>query len=452
MSLLDLLFRSQAADDIFTDKATLQGMLDFEAALARAEARTGVIPGAAAKAIEAKCRAELFDTAAIVEGAARACNYAIPMLKQLTALVGRKEKDAARFVHWGATSQDAIDTGRVLQLRSALDLIARDLESMAEPLGRLAQKHRATVMAGRTWMQQALPITLGVKIAGWLDAAVRHRARLQQTRQRCCVLQFGGAAGTLAALGQKGPEVAAMLAAELKLPLPDAPWHSHRDRMAEVAATLALIAGTMGKIARDISLHMQTEVGEISEPAEEGRGGSSTMPHKRNPVTSAVVLAAAARVPGLTGTMLATMVQEDERGLGGWQAEWETLPEIVQLTAGSVHHLSAIVPALEFDTERMKRNLELTNGLIFAEAVSLSLAEKIGKAQARELVEAACARAAKEKRALRAILGADPRIAKELKSEELDRLFDARTFLGAAEEIVYRVVAASQVKIPAGEE
>ncbi len=452
MSLLDALFRSQAVDELFTDKATLQGMLDFEAALARAEARTGVVPAAAAKAIEAKCRAELFDSAAIAEAAGRAGNYAIPIVKHLTALVARKDKDAARFVHWGATSQDAIDTGRILQLRSALDLIRRDLESMVEPLGRLAQKHRATLLVGRTWMQQALPITLGVKIAGWLDAVVRHRTRLQQTRQRCCVLQFGGAAGTLAALGAKGPDVASMLASELTLPIPEIPWHSHRDRIAEIGTTLALIVGTMGKIGRDIALHMQTEVAEIFEPTGEGRGGSSTMPHKRNPVTSSVLLAAAQRVPGLVGTILSAMVQEDERGLGGWQAEWETLPEIVQLTAGSVHHLGAILPALEFDTERMKKNLEITSGLIFAEAVSLTLGEKIGNTQAHELIEAACTRAAKEKRPLRAILGADPRIAKQLKIEDLDRLFDARNYLGAAEEFVYRVVAKSRIKIPVGEE
>ena len=307
-------------------------------------------------------------------------------------------------------------------------------------------------MAARTWMQQALPITLGVKIAGWLDAVVRHKSRLEETRKRCLVLQFGGAAGTLAALGPKGPDVASFLAAELKLALPTVPWHSHRDRVAEVATTLGLCAGSMGKIARDISLHMQTEVGEISEPAGEGRGGSSSMPHKRNPVTSSVILAAAARVPGLVGTMLTAMVQEDERGLGGWQAEWETLPEVVQLTAGAVRHLSAIVPVLEIDAERMRKNLDITNGLIFAEAVSMALGEKIGRAQAHELVQAACQRSAKEKRALRAILSADPRISKELSASELNRLFDPRHYLGAADEFVYRVVAASRVKIPAGEE
>jgi len=452
MNLLDPLFRSPAVDNLFTDRATLQGMLDFEAALARAEARIGVIPGAAAAAIGTKCRAELFDAAALAQAAARAGNIAIPLVKQLTALVAKKDEHAAHFVHWGATSQDAIDTGRVLQLRQALDLIARDLDSLAQPLGALAQKHRSTLIAGRTWMQHALPTTLGVKIAGWLDAIVRHRARLEETKKRCMVLQFGGAVGTLAALGSRGPDVASLLAAELGLGLPDLPWHSHRDRMAEVGVTLSLCAGTVGKIARDLSLHMQSEVAEIFEPAGEGRGGSSTMPHKRNPVSSAVMLAAAMRVPGLASSLLTAMIQEDERGLGGWHAEWETLPDIVQLTAGAVHHLATILPNLEVDAQRMRKNLDLTQGLIFAEAVSMALGEKIGRAQAHEIVQAACSRALKEKRELRVILSADPKISAQLSLTDLDRLFDPRNYLGAAEEYVYRVVAASRGKIPAGEE
>lgn len=452
MNLLDPLFRSPAVDNLFTDRATLQGMLDFEAALARAEARIGVIPAAASAAIATKCRAELFDAAALAQEAARAGNIAIPLVKHLTALVAKKDKHGAHFVHWGATSQDAIDTGRVLQLRQALDLIARDLDSLAQPLGALAQKHRATLIVGRTWMQHALPTTLGVKMAGWLDAIVRHRARLAETRKRCMVLQFGGAVGTLAALGNRGPDVASMLAAELGLGLPDLPWHSHRDRMVEVGTTLGLCVGTVGKIARDLSLHMQTEVAEIFEPAGEGRGGSSTMPHKRNPVSASVMLAAAMRVPGLVSNLLAAMIQEDERGLGGWQAEWETLPDIVQLAAGGVHHLATILPNVELDTKRMRKNLDSTEGLIFAEAVSMALGEKIGRAQAHELVHAACQRAAKEKRELRAILSADPKIGAQLSLSDLDRLFDARNYLGAAEEYVYRVVSASRGKIPAGEE
>jgi 3-carboxy-cis,cis-muconate cycloisomerase len=452
MNLLDPLFRSPAVDNLFTDRATLQGMLDFEAALARAEARMGVIPAAASAAIGTKCRAELFDVASLAQAAARAGNVAIPLVKQLTALVAKKDKHAAHFVHWGATSQDAIDTGRVLQLRQALDLIARDLDSLAQPLGALAQKHRSTLIAGRTWMQQALPTTLGIKLAGWLDAIVRHRARLAETRKRCLVVQFGGAVGTLAALGSRGPDVASMLAADLGLGLPDLPWHSHRDRMVEVGTTLGLCVGTVGKIARDISLHMQTEVAEIFEPAGEGRGESSTMPHKRNPVSSAVMLAAAMRVPGLVSTLLTSLVQEDERGLGGWQAEWETLPDIVQLAAGAVHHVATIVPNLEFDVKRMRKNLDSTEGLIYAEAVSMALGEKIGRAQAHELVQAACQRALKEKRELRTILSADPKIGAQLSVADLDRLFDPQNYLGAAEEYVYRVVAASRGKIPAGEE
>src|SRR5260370_32033358 len=211
MNPLDPLFRAPAVDTLFTDRGTLQGMLDFEVALARAEARIGVIPAAAAAAIAAKCRAELFDTSALAQAAARAGNIAIPLVKHLTALVTKKDKQAAGFVHWGATSQDVIDTGRILQVRQALDLIARDLDSLAEPLGALAQKHRSTLIAGRTWMQHALPTTLGVKIAGWLDAIVRHRARLNETKKRCMVLQFGGAVGKLAALGNRGPDVPSLL-------------------------------------------------------------------------------------------------------------------------------------------------------------------------------------------------------------------------------------------------
>jgi len=452
MSLLDPLFRSPAVEDILSDKSFIQGMLDFESSLARAEARVGMIDSASAAAISSKCRMEMFDLGAIGEASAASGNLAIPLIKQLTALVAQRDPVAARFVHWGATSQDAIDTARVLQLRLALDLIARDLDGLVEPLGRLAQTHRATLMAGRTWMQQALPITLGVKIAGWLDALVRHSTRLKETRQRCLVLQFGGAAGTLAAMRQRGTEVAAFLASELKLALPDMPWHSHRDRLAEIATTLGLCVGTVGKIARDISLHMQTEIGEISEPIIEGRGGSSSMPHKRNPVASSVLLAAAARIPGLVSTMLTAMVQEDERGLGGWQAEWEALPEIVGLTAGAVHHLSVLLPGLEIDAEHMKRNLNLTDGLLFAEAVSMALAEKIGKSQAHDLVQAACMRAVKEKRGLRPILSGDPRISAHLSNADLDGLFNPHNYLGASDEFVYRVVAASRVRIPAGEE
>jgi 3-carboxy-cis,cis-muconate cycloisomerase len=444
MQLLNSLFRSEDVEKAWSDRACLQGMLDFEAGLARAEARAGVIPSSAAAAIAEKCKAELFDVTELARGAKLAGNVAIPLIKALTALLAQSHKDAARYVHWGATSQDAIDTGCVLQLRQALKIVASDLDRLADGLAELATKHRSTIVVGRTWMQQALPTTFGAKVAGWLDAVDRHRERLRETRRRALVLQFGGAVGTLAALGRRGADVANNLAEELALGLPEIPWHSHRDRVAEVATSLGLCVGTLGKIAKDISLHSQTEVAEVFEPAEKNRGVSSTMPHKRNPVASAVVLSAALRVPGLVSAMLTAMVQEHERGLGGWHAEWETLPEIVSLSAGALHPLAEVIPKLEIDAERMRENLEATRGLIFGEAVSMALAEKMGKAAAHELVEGACQKARKEKRHLRDVLLCDEQAKLQLSGVDLDELFDARKYLGMAEGFVDRVVAASR--------
>jgi 3-carboxy-cis,cis-muconate cycloisomerase len=443
MNLLDPLFRSQAVEKVFSNRATLQAMLDFEAALARAEARAGFIPEPAAPAIEAKCRAELYDMTVLARAATNAGNLAIPLVKQLTLLVAQKEKDASRYVHWGATSQDAIDTGRVLQLRLALALISSELDLLAIALGELAHKNRATLVAARTWMQQALPTTFGFKAAGWLDAIDRHRARLAETQERCLVLQFGGAVGTMAALGARGLDVASNLAKELQLPLPELPWHSHRDRMAEIATTLGLCCGTLGKIARDISLHAQTEVGEAFESSSNDRGGSSTMPQKRNPVTCAVVLSAAARVPPLVSTMLAAMIQEQERGLGGWHAEWETLPDIVRLTAGALHHLTTTVSELEIAPERMRQNLDLTQGLIFAEAVAMALAEKMPRPDAHEVVSKACKRAESARRDLRTVLAQDAIVKGILSGAELDRLFTPANYLGVADQFIDRVLTSS---------
>jgi 3-carboxy-cis,cis-muconate cycloisomerase len=446
MELLDQLFRYKEVERVFSDRARLQGMLDFEAALARAEARAGVIPSSAAGAIATQCKAELFDVATVSQGAKLAGNLAIPLIKALTGLVAQSDNNAARYVHWGATSQDVIDTGCVLQLRQALKTISADLNRLIDALVELAIKHRSTVVVGRTWMQQALPTTFGLKAAGWLDAVNRHRGRLREAEQRVGVLQFGGAVGTLAALGVRGQMVARILSEELHLSLPDTPWHSHRDRMVEVATTLGLCVGTLGKIARDISLHAQTEIGEVFEPNGEGRGGSSTMPHKRNPVTSAVVLSAATRVPGLVSTMLSAMVQEEERGLGGWHAEWETLPEIVRLSAGALHQMAETVPHLEIDAARMQENLGLTQGLIFAEAATMALSEKMGRSAAHQVVEAACGRALCEKRHLREVLGEDAQVGTHLSSAEIDGLFDPRKYLGAAEAFVDRVVEASRTR------
>ncbi len=444
MALLDPLFGSAAMGEVFSDAARLQRMLDFEAALARAEAGCGVIPDAAAPAIASKCRADLIDANALATAAAASLNPAIPLVKQLTALVAKGDPEAARFVHWGATSQDANDTGLVLQIGQALDILEADLAALCGGLSELARKHRSTLIAGRTLMQHALPTTFGVKVAGWLDAMNRHRERFAETRARVLVLQFGGAVGTLAALREKGLQVAEALAAELHLGLPTMPWHTQRDRIAEVATTLGLLVGTLGKIARDISLHMQTEIAEVFEPVGEGRGVSSTMPHKRNPVSAAIVLSAATRVPGLVSTMLSAMVQEDERGLGDWHAEWETLPEIFRLTAGALHQMATSVPHLEIDAARMRRNLDATHGLIFAEAVTMAMGKHIGKSAAHALVEAASRQARESGEHLREVLAQNPAVTERLTSAELDRLFAPENYLGVAEELVDRVIDASR--------
>jgi 3-carboxy-cis,cis-muconate cycloisomerase len=441
MKLYDELFSYDELDRIFCDESCVDGLLRFEAALALAEGRAGVIPQGAAQRIAERCDAEIFDLAAITKEAAHSGNIAIPLVKMLTAAVARQDKDAARFVHWGATSQDAVDTGFLLQLRDALTLVEKDLARLTEALATLAGLHRTTVVVARTWMQQALPTTFGFVVAGWLDAILRQRRRLAELRPRVLSLQFGGAVGTLAALRGDGPEVARVIAGELQLTLPPAPWHAHRDRVAEIATFFGLLAGTLGKITRDISLHTQTEVGELFEPTSQGHGGSSSMPHKRNPVTCAVVLAASTRVPGLVSAILSAMPQEQQRGLGGWHAEWETVPQIVRLSAGALHHLTEMLPHLEVNAKRMWQNLEATDGLIFAEAVSVALADRIGKMPAHLLVEATCKKSLSEGRHLKDVLLEEPGLHGHLTAADLESLFDAKNYLGSSDEFVERVIA-----------
>jgi 3-carboxy-cis,cis-muconate cycloisomerase len=446
MSLLDPLFGWEVTDRIFSDTMRIQRMLDFEAALAHAEARLDVIPKNAAGPIRDHSEARRFDLPSIGLAAARAGNLAIPLIKELTNLVARSDQEAARYVHWGATSQDAIDTGLILQLRDAFDAIESDLQHLCETLAQMALEHRATPLPARTWMQQAVPTVFGLKVAGWLDALTRHRARLQETRQRVLVLQFGGAAGTLASLGADGMKVGQELAKELKLGLPELPWHSHRDRIVEVGTTLALLVGTLGKIARDISLQTQTEIAEVFEPSGDGRGGSSTMPHKRNPVTCAVILSAAQQVPALASSLLYAMPQEHERGLGGWHAEWDTLPELVCRCGGALHHMVELMIGLEVDTVRMRQNLDATQGLIFAEAVTMALGKRIGKQAAHQIMEEAAKQAIAGKKSLRESLSANPEVTSRLSSTELDKLFDPLNYLGVANEFIDRTVVASKLE------
>ena len=438
--LNDRLISSDAMLDVFAPKATVQRMLDVEAALARALASARVIPAEAVAPIEAACDADRIDAHALTAAAARAGNLAIPLVKQLTARVAEAAPDAAKYVHWGATSQDIIDSGMVLQLREALDLIESGVDALCDVLAEQAQRYRDTPMIGRTWLQQALPITLGLKFAQWLDAFLRHRARLAEMRARSLALQFGGAAGTLASLGDAAPIVAQELARALALPLPSVPWHTQRDRIAESATVFGLLTGTLGKIARDVSLHMQTEVGELAEPSSAGKGGSSTMPHKRNPVNCAATLTAAARVPGLVATMLGAMVQEHERALGGWQAEWETLPDIARLCAGALANMTEVVRGLAVDASRLAANLDLTRGLVLGEAAMLALGASMGRLQAHELVEHASREAVSSGHSLRDVLAENPDVMSVLDHRQLDALFDPANYSGQARPFVDAVL------------
>jgi 3-carboxy-cis,cis-muconate cycloisomerase len=439
---------TEAMQQIFSARSTLQSMLNVEAALARALAAKGVIPVSAVDPWVRCCQADKIDIPSLVTAAKDAGNIAIPMVKQLTAAVAAMDADAARYVHWGATSQDVIDTGRVLQLREAINVITHELAALVDALAGMAQCYRDTPMIGRTWLQHALPITFGMKLAGWLDALLRHQQRLAACREQVCVLQFGGASGTLASLGEHASSVTQAMAQELDLATSHLPWHAHRDRFVECATTLGMLSGTLGKIARDISLMSQTEVAELSEPGAPGRGGSSSMPHKRNPVGSAAVSSAATRVPSMVATLLSAMPNEHERALGGWQSEWETLPEIVSLSAAALAHLRSVIDGLQVDTERMRRNIDASRGMVMAESVTLALATSLGRAQAHQIVEAACHKAYAENSDLLTVLQTEHEVIGVLSEQRLAQLFDPLSYVGEAGNFVDRVLEAYQQRKP----
>jgi 3-carboxy-cis,cis-muconate cycloisomerase len=439
--LLAPMLSSAAMRAVCDDVASLQRMLDFEAALARAEVATGVIPAGAAGPIANACKAGHFDLAALADAATQSGNLAIPLVEALTAEVATAAPDAARYVHWGATSQDVIDTAAMLTLRAGIEVLLADIGRAIAGFARLAQQHRNTAAVARTWLQHALPMPFGLKLAEYAAALHRSRVRLRRLTRESLALQFGGAAGTLAALGGKGLVVAERLAQELELPLPDAPWHSHRDRLAEAAAVLAIIAGTCGKIARDVQLMMQTDVAEAFEPSGEGRGGSSTMPHKRNPVAAATALAAAMMAPNLAATIFAAQVGDHERSAGPWHAEWPTLPGLLLVTSGALAAIVDIAEGLEVDAARMRVNLDATGGLIMAEAVAMALAEKIGKREAHHLVEAASKKAVAEKRALRDVLTADAKVTALLSKDGIEKLFEPMAYQGVSQALIDRLLA-----------
>lgn len=444
--LLAPMLSSAAMRVVCDDAATLQNMLDFEAALARAEAATGVIPNSAVDPIRAACKADAFDLADLAEAATRSGNLAIPMVKMLTAHVAKSDAEAARYVHWGATSQDVIDTAVMLTLRAGIDALLGDVDRAVAGFAKLARAHRSTAVVARTWLQHALPMPFGLKLAEYAAALHRSKLRLQRLRSETLALQFGGAAGTLAALGDNGLAVAEALARELELPLPEAPWHTHRDRIAEAASVLAILSGTCGKIARDVSLMMQTDVGEAFEPAGAGRGGSSTMPHKRNPVAAASVLGAATMAPNLAATIFAAQVQDHERSAGPWHAEWPTLPALMLVTSGALAGIVDIAEGLEVDAERMRANLDTTHGLIMAEAVTFALAETIGKSEAHHLLEAASKTAVAEKKHLRDVLMSDSKVTARLSAKKIADLFEPMAYQGASQGLIDRLLASLEGK------
>jgi 3-carboxy-cis,cis-muconate cycloisomerase len=434
--LIDGFATTDALAAVFSDESLLQAMLDVEVALARAEARVGVIPARAAESIRAAAAAGRFDAAAFAHEAREAGTVVIPLVNALSARVRDVDPESARFVHWGATSQDIIDSAMMLAVKRAAAIVAGDHQKLVRALHRLSDRHAATVMIGRTLLQPAVPITFGLKVAGWVAALARGWTRLDAALHDALVLQLGGAAGTLAALGDKGLAVAAALAEKLDLVNPGAPWHTHRDRLAAVVTSAGIYTGTLGKIARDIALLMQDEVGEVSEPG----GGSSSMPHKRNPAGSAVVLAAATRMPGLVAAFLIGMVQEHERAVGGWQAEWPTIAAAVQCTGSAAAAMAGIAGSLDVRVDRMRENVERTKGAVFAERVVALAAARAGKESAQALVSQALARSRESGRTLREVLASMPEAAAMLSADELAGIDVPERYLGAAEALRIRLL------------
>jgi 3-carboxy-cis,cis-muconate cycloisomerase len=441
--MFDELFTDSEAENLFRDKAFVQAMLRFEAALALAQADANVVSSDDARLIAGVCESAEIDLEKIMLAARQAGNPAIPLVKELTALVHKIDAQAAQGVHAGATSQDLIDTAMMLQLKTALSRICLGIAGLQQRLTELINAHRETLMIGRTLLQQARPISFAFKVAGWLDHLTRCQGRLREVRAQALVLQFGGAVGTLAANGSDALAIMSSLARRLELGEPTMPWHTARDRFFEVASALAMLTGCLGKIATDASLLMQTEVGEISEALEEGRGGSSSMPHKRNPVSPTLIVAACSRVPGLLATMSASMIQEHERSVGRWHAEWNPLAQIVCLAGGATQHADDLFSRLEVNISRMRQNIDLTRGLIFAEGIANALGKKIGKPQAEQLVRLACQRAREKDCHLRQALAQEPTISRVLDQATLDQIFQPENALGAANDLIDRVLQRS---------
>jgi 3-carboxy-cis,cis-muconate cycloisomerase len=446
MTLARPLATTDALSAIFADTAIVQALLDVEAALARVQARLGVIPTVAVEAIVAEAAdASGFDAAALAAAARESGSIAIPLIAELTARVRRRDADAAKYVHWGATSQDIVDTALVRLAGRAADVLARDHAELVSSLRSLSDRHAADVMLGRTLLQPAPPITFGLKAAEWLGGVNRAWTMIDAARVKAAVLQFGGASGTLAALGDRGPAIADALARELGLDCPAAPWHSERDRLAALVSACGIYTGMLGKIARDVTLLMQAEVAEASEPG----GGSSTMPHKRNPAGCAIVLAAAARLPGLVAASLGTLVQEHERSAGAWHAEWPIVTDAIQTTGAALEAMGRVADRLAVNPARMAHNLAETGGDVFAERVMMRVAPALGRDRAHELLREALDRTRLTRAPLRDVLRGIPEIAALLTDTELRAIDDPAGYLGSAELFRRRLLDESSERVSA---
>jgi len=434
------LFSTPEMTRVFSPAEQLRAMVRFEWALSCALETHGRAEAGSGAVLERLLSADFVDMDALASEAKEAGNVAIPLIRQLTAAVMESCEAAARSVHLGATSQDVLDTALVLQMREAVTLLDSALTRLDAGLLHQVTRHRDTVMQGRTWLQPGPPTTLGFKLAGTLAALRRVRGRICAEAGRALVLQFGGAVGTLASLGAEGGPISADLARMLDLAESDLPWHAQRDRPVAMVQLLAILTGTLAKFGRDIALLMQAEVGEASESGGGGRGGSSTMPHKHNPVACAALIAIHARMPGLAGTMLYAMQQEHERGLGSWQAEWDTVPEAFRLAGASVAYAIDLAEGLLVDATRMKANMEATLGLPLAEAVSVAFAPSMGRMAAHDLLRRATDSAIVENRRLSEVLKLMPEVKAHLSDAEIDALLDARNYLGSAQRFIAQVV------------
>jgi 3-carboxy-cis,cis-muconate cycloisomerase len=432
------IFSTEAMRRVFSDENRVQRYLDFEAALARVQARLGIIPQEAADEIGRHCFVGEYDMAVLKQQTERIGYPVLPVVQQLVA---RCRDNLGEWCHWGATTQDVTDTATVLQMREALALVETDIDAIATALADLAVRHRDTVMAGRSNLQQAVPITFGYKMATVLAAFDRHKQRLKELRPRVLVGEFGGAAGTLSSLGKDGLRVQQALMAELDLGQPEIAWHTVRDRIAEVGCFLGLVTGVCGKIAFDVKLMMQTEVEEVYEPFHEGRGSSSTMPQKRNPISSVYITALTSLVRQHVAALLDAMIEDHERATGPWEIEWIALPEIFLLSAGALAQTRFVVSGLQVDPKKMRANLDITRGLIVSEAVMMGVAPYLGRQRAHDLIYDICRQVIATGRTLLDLLAEDKEISAHLDRAALAKLCDPANYIGQAGEMVDRVMA-----------